>query len=210
MGRNNLNSLVSDQIELIDEEDQLRADMYSFLASLLRAEPSADLVKQLILLKSDNTPIGNAIKVLAKLASSLDLHEIRDEYVKIFIGVGRGEILPFASYYLTGFLKDKPLAKLRNDMKEIGIEMSADVKEPEDHIASLFDIMSGVILGKFDRKFSITEQRDFFNKHLAPWVELLMRDIEASKIAVFYAPVGTLGREFIEIERSSFKMDVTG
>jgi TorA maturation chaperone TorD len=210
MGRYNLNSLESNQIALIDEEDQLRADMYSFLASLLRAEPSADLVKQLILLKSDNTPIGNAIKVLAKLASSLDLHEIRDEYVKIFIGVGRGEILPFASYYLTGFLKDKPLAKLRNDMKEIGIEMSADVKEPEDHIASLFDIMSGVILGKFDRKFSITEQRDFFNKHLAPWVELLMRDIEASKIAVFYAPVGTLGREFIEIERSSFKMDVTG
>ena len=205
-----MNSLVSNQIALIDEEDQLRADMYSFLASLLRSEPSADLVEQLTLLKSDNTPIGNAIKVLAKLASSLDLHEIRDEYVKIFIGVGRGEILPFASYYLTGFLKDKPLAKLRNDMKEIGIEMSADVKEPEDHIASLFDIMSGVILGKFDRKFSITEQRDFFNKHLAPWVELLMRDIEASKIAVFYAPVGTLGREFIEIERSSFKMDVTG
>jgi TorA maturation chaperone TorD len=210
MGRFNLNSLESNQIALIDEEDQLRADMYSFLASLLRSEPSADLVEQLTLLKSDNTPIGNAIKVLAKLASSLDLHEIRDEYVKIFIGVGRGEILPFASYYLTGFLKDKPLAKLRNDMKEIGIEMSADVKEPEDHIASLFDIMSGVILGKFDRKFSITEQRDFFNKHLAPWVELLMRDIEASKIAVFYAPVGTLGREFIEIERSSFKMDVTG
>ena len=210
MGRDNLNSLESNQITLIDEEDQLRADMYSFLASLLRSEPSADLVKQLTLLKSDNTPIGNAIKILAKLASSLDLHEIRDEYVKIFIGVGRGEILPFASYYLTGFLKDKPLAKLRNDMKEIGIEMSADVKEPEDHIASLFDIMSGIILGKFDRKFSITEQRDFFNKHLAPWVELLMRDIEASKIAVFYAPVGTLGREFIEIERSSFKMDVTG
>jgi TorA maturation chaperone TorD len=210
MGRYNLNSLELNQIALIDEEDQLRADMYSFLASLLRSEPSADLVEQLTLLKSDNTPIGNAIKVLAKLASSLDLHEIRDEYVKIFIGVGRGEILPFASYYLTGFLKDKPLAKLRNDMKEIGIEMSADVKEPEDHIASLFDIMSGVILGKFDRKFSITEQRDFFNKHLAPWVELLMRDIEASKIAVFYAPVGTLGREFIEIERSSFKMDVTG
>jgi len=210
IGGLNLNSVNASKILQIDEEDQLRADMYSFLASLLRAEPSADLVKQLTLLKSDNTPIGNAIKILAKLALSLDIHTIRDEYVRIFIGVGRGEILPFASYYLTGFLKDKPLAKLRNDMKEIGIEMSADVKEPEDHIASLFDIMSGLILGKFDRKFSIVQQRDFFNKHLAPWVELLMRDIEASKIAVFYAPVGTLGREFIEIERSSFKMDVTG
>jgi len=183
--------------------------MYSFLASLLRTEPSADLIKQLTLLESDDTPIGKAIKILTKLASSLDLPSIRAEYVGIFIGVGRGEILPFASYYLTGFLKDKPLAKLRGDMQEIGIAVSSGI-DPEDHIATLFDIMAGLILGKFNRKFSIGEQRDFFNKHLAPWVDLLMRDIEASKIAVFYAPVGTIGREFIEIERSSFKMDVAG
>ena len=195
--------------ELIEEEDQLRADMYSFLASLLRTEPSADLIKQLTLLESDDTPIGKAIKILTKLASSLDLPSIRAEYVGIFIGVGRGEILPFASYYLTGFLKDKPLAKLRGDMQEIGIAVSSGI-DPEDHIATLFDIMAGLILGKFNRKFSIGEQKDFFNKHLAPWVDLLMRDIEASKIAVFYAPVGTIGREFIEIERSSFKMNVAG
>jgi len=204
-----LNSINVTKESFIKEEEQLRADMYSFLASLLRAEPSADLVKQLTLLESDDTPIGKAIKILKKLASSLDLLSIRDEYVGIFIGVGRGEILPFASYYLTGFLKDKPLAKLRGDMQEIGIAVSSGI-DPEDHIATLFDIMAGLILGKFNRKFSIREQRDFFNKHLAPWVDLLMRDIEASKIAVFYAPVGTIGREFIEIERSSFKMDVAG
>ena len=204
-----MNSINVTKESFIKEEEQLRADMYSFLASLLRAEPSADLVKQLTLLESDDTPIGKAIKILKKLASSLDLPSIRDEYVGIFIGVGRGEILPFASYYLTGFLKDKPLAKLRGDMQEIGIAVSSGI-DPEDHIATLFDIMAGLILGKFNRKFSIREQRDFFNKHLAPWVDLLMRDIEASKIAVFYAPVGTIGREFIEIERASFKMDVAG
>ena len=204
-----MNSINVTKELLIEEEDQLRADMYSFLASLLRTEPSADLVKQLTLLESDDTPIGKAIKILTKLASSLDLPSIRAEYVGIFIGVGRGEILPFASYYLTGFLKDKPLAKLRGDMQEIGIAVSSGI-DPEDHIATLFDIMAGLILGKFNRKFSIGEQKDFFNKHLAPWVDLLMRDIEASKIAVFYAPVGTIGREFIEIERSSFKMDVAG
>ena len=132
--------------EVVDNEDQLRADMYSFLASLLRAEPTAELVEKLTVLESDDTPIGKSIKTLAKLASSLDLPTIRDEYVRIFIGVGRGELLPFASYYLTGFLKDKPLAKLRNDMIEIGIEIEKNVKEPEDHIASLFDMMSGLIL----------------------------------------------------------------
>jgi TorA maturation chaperone TorD len=200
----------AENLNITNNEDQLRADMYSFLANLLRAEPSAELVNQLTKLESDESPIGKSIKTLSKLASSLDLPTIRDEYVRIFIGVGRGEILPFASYYLTGFLKDKPLAKLRNDMKEIGIQLAENVKEPEDHIASLFDMMSGLILGKFSKKFSIGEQKDFFNKHLAPWVDLLMRDIESSRIAVFYSPIGTIGREFMEIERSSFSMDVTG
>ena len=205
-----MSTQTAENLNITNNEDQLRADMYSFLANLLRAEPSAELVDQLTKLESDESPIGKSIKTLSKLASSLDLPTIRDEYVRIFIGVGRGEILPFASYYLTGFLKDKPLAKLRNDMKEIGIELAENVKEPEDHIASLFDMMSGLILGKFSKRFSIGEQKEFFNKHLASWVDLLMRDIESSRIAVFYSPIGTIGREFMEIERSSFSMDVTG
>ncbi len=184
--------------------------MYSFLANLFRSEPNSELVNQLKVLESDDSPIGKSIKTLSKLASSLDLPTIRDEYVRIFVGVGRGEILPFASYYLTGFLKDKPLAKLRQDMEKIGIKLEENVKEPEDHIASIFDMMAGLIIGKFNKKFSIAEQRDFFNKHLAPWVGLLMRDIEGSKIAVFYSPVGTIGKEFMEIERASFSMDVSG
>ena len=197
-------------IDNINEEDQLRADMYSFLANLLRAEPDEKLVNQLKVLVSDNSPIGKSIKILSKLASSLDLPTIRDEYVRIFVGVGRGEILPFASYYLTGFLKDKPLAKLRQDMQEIGIKLQDNVKEPEDHIASIFDMMSGLILGNFEKRYSIVEQKEFFNKHLAPWVDLLMRDIESSKIAVFYSPIGTIGKEFMEIERASFSMNVSG
>ena len=197
-------------VDNVNEEDQLRADMYSFLANLLRSEPDEKLVKQLTTLESDDSPIGKSIKILSKLATSLDLPTIRDEYVRIFVGVGRGEILPFASYYLTGFLKDKPLAKLRQDMQKIGIKLEENVKEPEDHIASIFDMMSGLILGKFEKKYSITEQKDFFNKHLAPWVDLLMRDIESSKIAVFYSPIGTIGKEFMEIERASFSMNVSG
>jgi len=205
-----LSSTNAEIIENVNEEDQLRADMYSFLANLFRSEPNSELINQLKSLESDESPIGKSIKILSKLAGSLDLPTIRDEYVRIFVGVGRGEILPFASYYLTGFLKDKPLAKLRQDMEKIGIKLEDNVKEPEDHIASIFDIMAGLIVGKFNKKFSIGEQKDFFNKHLAPWVDLLMRDIESSKIAVFYSPIGTIGKEFMEIERTSFSMDVSG
>ena len=194
----------------IAEEDALRADMYDFIASLLRTEPSDDLIAQIALLQGDKTPIGSACLTLAHLAKAIDNELIRNEYVSLFIGVGRGEILPFASYYLTGFLNDKPLANLRSDMSAIGIRRAEGVKEPEDHIASLFDMMSGLIRGRFGRRFSIGEQATFFRKHIEPWADLLMRDIEAAKTAVFFAPVGLIGRAFLEIESQAFSMDGTG
>ena len=163
----------------ISEEDGLRADMYDFLASLLRKEPSDELIQKVSQLEGDETPIGSACLTLAHLAKTLDNGLIRNEYVDIFIGVGRGEVLPFASYYLTGFLNDKPLANLRADMANIGVARVKGVKEPEDHIASLFDMMSGLIRGHYGKVFSIAEQADFFNRHIEPWAGLLMRDIEA-------------------------------
>ena len=136
--------------------------------------------------------------------------ELRDEYMRLFIGVGRGEILPYASYYLTGFLNDKPLANLRNAMAQMGIERAEGVKDPEDHIASLFDIMSGLIRGSFAADGDLAAQADFFKKHIEPWAPLLMQDIEAAKSAVFYAPVGTIGRAFMDIESEAFGMDGAG
>jgi TorA maturation chaperone TorD len=194
----------------ISEEDGLRADMYDFLASLLRKEPSDELIQKVSQLEGDETPIGSACLTLAHLAKTLDNGLIRNEYVDIFIGVGRGEVLPFASYYLTGFLNDKPLANLRADMANIGVARVKGVKEPEDHIASLFDMMSGLIRGHYGKVFSIAEQADFFNRHIEPWAGLLMRDIEAAKTVVFFAPVGTIGKAFLEIESAAFSMDGTG
>ncbi|MGB0756514.1 MAG: TorD/DmsD family molecular chaperone, partial [Candidatus Puniceispirillaceae bacterium] len=121
-------------------------------------------------------------------------------------GVGRGELLPYCSYYLTGFLNEKPLANLRKDMAQIGMARADDVKDPEDHIASLCDMMAGLITGAFGRPFSVSEQANFFNKHLAPWAGLFFSDLEAAKTAVFYAPVGTMGRIFMDIESQAFSM----
>ncbi|MEL0098308.1 MAG: molecular chaperone TorD family protein, partial [Opitutae bacterium] len=104
-----------------------------------------ELLSTISTLEGDGTPIGSACRTLAHLAKSIDNDVIRNEYVSVFIGVGRGEILPFASYYLTGFLNDKPLANLRGEMGDIGVVRSEGVKEPEDHISSLFDIMAGLI-----------------------------------------------------------------
>jgi TorA maturation chaperone TorD len=181
--------------------------MYSFLASLLRTEPSDALIQEVSGLKGDGTPIGSACLTLAHLAKSLDNEAIRNEYVNLFIGVGRGEILPFASYYLTGFLNDKPLSNLRADMASIGVRRADGVKVPEDHIAGLFDVISGLIRGDYGRTYSASEQATFFRKHIEPWAGLLMEDIERAKSGVFFVPVGTIGRHFLEIESQAFSMD---
>jgi TorA maturation chaperone TorD len=194
----------------IEEEEQLRANMYELIGGVLRAEPNYDIINNIAKLDGDDSEMGRAFATLAKLASALTPETIRDEYVKLFIGVGRGELLPFASYYLTGFLNEKPLANLRSDMAAIGIARQDGVKEPEDHIASLMDIMAGLIRGEFGRPYSLDEQASFFRKHIEKWAGLLFRDIEAAKNAVFYAPVGTIGKVFMDIESQAFNMDAKG
>ena len=145
------------------------------LATLLRVEPSDEVVLQVTELSGDDTHIGQASATLAQLAQKMDATSVRNEYVNLFIGVGRGELLPYCSYYLTGFLNEKPLAKLRQDMAAIGIARADGVKEPEDHIASLCDMMAGLIRGQFNRPFTLAEQASFFKKHLAPWAGLFFQ-----------------------------------
>ena len=194
----------------VSDEDMLRAQMYGFLAGLLRAEPDAQLIEHVASLEGDDTAIGQACKALSHLARNMDPSAIRHEYVDLFIGVGRGELLPYCSFYLTGFLNEKPLANLRGDMAAIGIARAEGVKDPEDHIASLCDMMAGLIRGDFGRPFSLAEQASFFKKYLAPWAGLFFADLEAARHAVFYAPVGTVGKVFMDIESQAFDMGVSG
>ncbi len=204
------NAVKSETSSVVSEEDELRAQLYEFLATLLRIEPTDAVVHQVSKLSGDDTSIGQASATLAHLAQQIDGPAVRAEYVDLFIGVGRGELLPYCSYYLTGFLNEKPLAKLRQDMAAIGIARADGVKEPEDHIASLCDMMAGLIRGQFSRSFTLAEQASFFKKHLAPWAGLFFNDLESAKNAVFYAPVGSIGKAFMDIESKSFDMELSG
>ena len=190
----------------IAEEDRLRADFYNFLGLLLAGPPDQMLLDQCAGLSGDDSELGQAIGAMARVAKVSKPNAVEREFNALFIGLGRGELLPYASYYLTGFLNEKPLAQLRGDMAMRAITRAPNVFEPEDNIASLMEMMAGLIVGRFGAPASLDDQKTFWSKHVGPWAGHFYSDLEAAEHSVFYASVGTAGRVFMEIEREAFRM----
>ncbi|MFK7938655.1 MAG: molecular chaperone [Roseovarius sp.] len=187
-------------------EDRLRADLYNFLGLILSAPPDQFLIDQCAGLSGDESDLGQAIGALSRIARVTKPKKVESEFNALFIGLGRGELLPYASYYLTGFLNEKPLSILRADMAARRITRADNVFEPEDNIASLMEMMGGMIVGRFGAEASLEDQKQFFNKHIAPWASLFFADLEAAKNSVLYAAIGSVGKAFMEIEREAFRM----
>ena len=192
--------------DVIVQEDVLRAQVYDLLALLLRDAPSKQTLAKVAVLTGDETPLGTAFTALSKVAKSTVSEKASREFHELFVGLGRGELLPYASYYMTGFLNEKPLAKLRNDMMRLQIERAPSVYEPEDNIGSLCEMMAGLILGRFGPPADLQTQKDFFATHLSPWAGHFFSDLEGAEYSLLYAPVGTVGARFIEIEKEAFRM----
>lgn len=190
----------------IAEEDRLRAHYYRFLSRLLASPADKDTIKATADLEGDETELGRAIGALARTARGVTPSQVKDEYHELFYGMVRGELVPFCSYYLTGFLNEKPLAKLRRDLRRLGVTRAEGVREPEDHIAALCETMAGLITDAFAVRADLATQRDFFMAHLAPWAGRFFADLEAAQAARYYMPVGTIGRVFMEIEETGFEM----
>ena len=201
------NPLILDESHVgVDDVDSARANEYALLASLLLRAPDADFLTRLSRLEGEiDTPLGVAHMALGQAAASASAEAVNREYFELFIGVGRGELLPYASYYLTGFLNERPLARLRGDMMRLGLERADGHCEPEDHLGTLCEIMSGFAGNHF--MIPADEEQGFFDRHLAPWAGRFFADLENAEAARFYRSVGSLGRIFIDIEAEGFAME---
>lgn len=189
---------------VVDPIDAERAQEYALLATLLANAPSSALLKRLARLRGEDSALGAAHQALGEAAMRANTNAVEREYFNLFIGVGRGEILPYASYYLTGFLHERPLARLRSDLHKLGIVRAEGNCEPEDHAAILCEIMSGIAEGRFPAPPSA--HLELFEKHIAPWMGRLFADMERAEHASFYRAVGSLGRVFLEIEAEAFTL----
>ncbi len=190
--------------ERVDEIDCARAQEYALLATLLSRSPDAQMLGRLALLRGDASPLGVAHTALGEAAGRANEDNLGREYFDLFIGLGGGLLLPHASHYLTGLLHGRPLARLRETLRHLGIEKAAERSEPEDHAAILCEIMAGLVGGGIAAPAGA--DRKFFEKHLARWIRRFFVDLEHAESADFYARVGSLGRTFIEVETEAFAL----
>jgi len=191
---------------ITDDEQVYRASAYSLLAALLRAPPDRTLLEHVAQLSpgsdAESDELLEAMQQLSASAAKSSLEQIDDEYHALFIGIGRGELVPYGSWYLTGFLMEQPLSDLRDDLRALGFERSPDTHEPEDHISAIFEVFSVMIADET----SLELQQQFFDKHMNSWLDRFFGDLEKARSAKFYQPVARFGAAFIELEKAYLSM----
>ncbi|MEI7538806.1 MAG: molecular chaperone TorD family protein [Comamonadaceae bacterium] len=200
---------ISESGSALDEE-LARAELYGLLSALYYAPPSADLLAQLRLAATEAPASGGLLeepwRVLVGLAREMTPAAIEAEYNRLFGGMGKPEVYLYGSHFLSGFLNEKPLAKLRSDLAGLELARSEDMCETEDHIAYLCEVMRYLIAADAATEHQLMRQQEFFASHLQPWVGLLCDSLASHPAARFYAALALLTRHFMDVEAQGFDM----
>jgi TorA maturation chaperone TorD len=190
-------------------EESARGDLYGLLAMLFYAPPSQALLDTIARAPVDGYGEGvlqDAWRALAGPCRQTDAEAAREEYEALFIGIGKPELMLYGSYYLSGFMMEKPLAALRADLAQLGLQRQPGVPESEDHIAALCEVMRFLIASDHPLHATIAQQKQFFATHIQAWVGDLCDAIMQNRGARFYGPVAQLAKRFFEVEMQAFDM----
>jgi TorA maturation chaperone TorD len=181
-----------------------RAQTYALLARLLSTAPDKQLLENIAAIEvtEPKSPMGQCWLELIKAAKEADLEAVCDEYQNLFIGVTHGELMPYGSYYQTGFLMEEPLAVLRTDLSRLGLERQDDTAEPEDHISAQCDVMRLILMAEGT---PVVTAEQFFTTHLKPWIANFFSDLQQAKQAQFFKTVGLFGETFIKLETNLYR-----
>jgi TorA maturation chaperone TorD len=192
------------------DEETARAELYGLIAALFYAPPDEALLGQLRVAVTEAPASGGFLeepwRQLVSVSKSATPSQIAAEHDALFGGLGQPEVYLFASHHLSGFLNEKPLAALRTDLAELGLGRDEALPETEDHVSYLCEVMRYLIAGDDVSVANLSRQREFFARHLQPWLHLLCDALQAHPRAQFYAALAGLLRAFIEVETQGFDM----
>jgi len=197
----------------IDVEDQVRADFYALLANLFFRAPDERLLQAIMIAPEPTSDsvlgdaMGKAWAALAAASAAVTSDAVHEEFDQLFGGVGRAQLMPYGSFYLAGFLNEKPLAELRSDLARMGFSRDDAASETEDHLAALCDVMRAIILGDVaSAPATLEAQQQFFKKHLQPWILQCCDATIKNENSNYYKRVAVFAKCFFEIEIQAFDM----
>jgi TorA maturation chaperone TorD len=200
---------ISEPASALDEE-LARAELYGLLSALYYAPPGEELLAQLRLAATEAPAAGGLLeepwRALVGLAREMTPEAIEAEYQRLFGGIGKPEVYLYGSHFLSGFLNEKPLARLRTDLAGLELARSEDMSETEDHIAYLCEVMRYLIAADAAAEHQLMRQQEFFASHMQPWVGLLCDALASHPAARFYAALALLTRHFMDVEAQGFDM----
>lgn len=202
---------------VVEPEEQARADMYALLARMLHAAPDAAMLSTLASADSVNGahdgqphPLDRAWERLVLGAGVMDEAAVASEFNALFVSVGTPRLNPYASLYLTGFINEKPLVALRDDLARLGLGRTPGQREMEDHLGALCEAMRLMIVGEHNghgAAHSLAHQHQFFDTHIAPWFRRCLHDIRSDPEANFYRLVADFAEAFLDVEAAAFALD---
>jgi len=190
-------------MQTLKADDTLRAHVYSLLAALLTGPPSADLLRLLGRIEdkqASDSEMAQAWRMIKEAGGQTNTALLDDEYHRLFVGLGRGELVPYGSWYQTGSVMAQPLARLRSDLAVLGIQRRSNVRETEDHAAALCETMA--IICSYPAEIGLETQKAFFSDHLKGWMDRFFKDMQQASAAQFYRAVGRLGEAFLALEKA--------
>jgi TorA maturation chaperone TorD len=192
------------------DEETARAEVYGLLAALYYAPPTAELLAQLRVAVTEAPAKGGLLEEpwrdVVAAARNADDAAIQSEYNALFGGVGKPEVYLFGSHYLSGFLNEKPLARLRTDLSKLGLQRNETMPETEDHFAYLCEVMRYLIAGDDVSVANLTQQKAFFGDHIVAWTAAMCDAVAAHPRAKFYAALSGFTRAFLSVETQGFDM----
>ena len=192
------------------DEETARAELYGLLAQLYYARPTPDTLAALRVAVTEAPAAGGFLQEpwqqLVGAARAQDDEAIAAEFDRLFGGVGKPEVFLYGSHYLSGFLNEKPLVRLRSDLAALGLARGEAMPETEDHVAYLCEVMRYLIAGDDVAVCNLTAQRNFFATHLQPWILQLCDALQGQPAAHFYAALAQFTRAFVAVETQGFDM----
>jgi TorA maturation chaperone TorD len=196
----------------LPHEEAARADLYALLARLFFAAPDAELAGKIIALElgEPGTPLFRAWQGLQKACTRFSPEDIQAEYDETFVGTGRAPVSIYASHYLTETRREMTLVSLRDELGNLGLARKADVSEPEDHLASLLDVMRHLIMrisvgADEDALFAV--QQRFFQSYLALWPDKFLSAVEEAIPDGFYRHAAKLLQAMLRLDVESFGLN---